>query len=380
VNAQHPDPIEEILVGAAPGATDPARRTPAWRDWRVLLGVAVTGVALAFAVRGIPLSEVVEAAKGADLWVLLGLSIPAYAGAVVFRGFRWRHLTNPITPLPRGLLVRGVVIGFMVNNLVPLRIGEVVRAWYVSRESGVSASALFGTVVLERVIDVVSVMLLAVGALSLVGAGSAEESLLSQGAVLLLPAGLVPLVALVLLRVAPEHALRVATWLSKPLPAHVSAGVQRVLRNFTHGLGALRGGSHLFWIAFHSAVIWVVFSMLPMLAGLLGFGIDLGSPVHMAVVSYLALGAVGVAVAIPSAPGFFGTYQLAFKTVLEQFGVPSATALALGLVVWFVFWLTLTAAGLVVMRTGGTKFSDLTRQAGAEAPGPSGDSASTPRR
>jgi hypothetical protein len=87
----------------------------------------------------------------------------------------------------------------------------------------------------------------------------------------------------------------------------------------------------------------------------------------MAVVSYLALGAVGVAVAIPSAPGFFGTYQLAFKTVLEQFGVPSATALALGLVVWFVFWLTLTAAGLVVMRTGGTKFSDLTRQGGSSS-------------
>ena len=123
-----PDPIEEVLVGAAPGATDPGRRVPAWRDWRVLLGVAITVVAFGFAIRGIPISDVVDAMKDAQLGVLIGLSIPAYAGAVISRGLRWRHLTNPIAPIPRGLLTRGVVIGFMVNNLVPLRIGEVVRA------------------------------------------------------------------------------------------------------------------------------------------------------------------------------------------------------------------------------------------------------------
>ncbi len=133
------------------------------------------------------------------------------------------------------------------------------------------------------------------------------------------------------------------------------------LRNFTKGLGALSGGSHLFWIAFHSAMIWLVLSVIPMLAGLLAFGIDLGPPVRMLTASYLALGAVGAAVAIPSAPGFFGTYQLAFKTVLERFGVDSATALALGLVVWFVFWLTLTLLGVIVMRLGGTRLADLMR-------------------
>ena len=156
-----------------PGASEAARRVPAWRDWRVLLGVGITVVAFGFAIRGIPLADVVDSMRDAKLWVLLGLSIPAYLGAVISRGLRWRHLTNPIAPVSRSLLCRGVVIGFMVNNLVPLRIGEVVRAWYVSRESGVSASALFGTVVLERVIDVVAVVVIALGALSFAGAGSA---------------------------------------------------------------------------------------------------------------------------------------------------------------------------------------------------------------
>ena len=365
VSQDRPDLVEEVVLGAAPGATDPARaRIPVWRDWRVAVGLAITVVAFAFAIRGIPLDEVARAMADANLVVLLGISVPAYLGAVYFRGLRWRHLTNPIAPVDRGLLARGVVIGFMVNNLVPLRIGEVVRAWYVSKESGVSASALFGTVVLERVIDVVSVVLLAFVALSFAGASSTESELLSRGAILLLPAALVPLVGLVLLRVAPEAMLRLASWFLKPFPERITALVERLLRNFIQGLGALSGGRHLFWIAFHSAMIWIVFSMLPMLAGFLAFGIDLGSTTEMIVVSYIALGAVGVAVAIPSAPGFFGTYQLAFKTVLEQFGVPSATALALGLLVWFVFWFTLTLAGLVVMRAGGTRLSDLTRGAG----------------
>ena len=109
--------------------------------------------------------------------------------------------------------------------------------------------------------------------------------------------------------------------------------------------------------------------MIPMLAGLLAFDVDLGSPVQMVVVSYIVLGAVGVAVAIPAAPGFFGTYQLAFKAVLEQFGVDSATALALGLVVWFVFWLTLSLLGLIVMRVGGTSLADL-RQPGGTGSAP----------
>jgi uncharacterized protein (TIRG00374 family) len=341
---------------------------PAWRDWRVLLGIAITVVAFGFAIEGIPLSDVVDATKVAKLPILIALSVPAYLAAVYFRALRWRHLTNPIAPLSRGLLARGVTIGFMVNNLVPLRIGEVVRAWYVAREGGVSASALFGTVVLERVIDVVAVVLLALGALSFAGAGSAESSLLSRGAILLLPAGLVPLVGLILIRVAPDAVISIASFCLRPFPERISQMALRLLRNFHDGLGALSGGSHLFWIAFHSAMIWIVFSMIPMLAGLLSFGIDLGSLTQMVIVSYIALGAVGVAVAIPSAPGFFGTYQLAFKTVLEQFGVASATALALGLVVWFVFWVTLTLAGLVVMRTGGTRFADLTR--GAEVRDP----------
>jgi uncharacterized protein (TIRG00374 family) len=351
--------MSEMEAGAA--ASQSPARAPAWRDWRVLLGIAITVVAFYYAIRGIPISAVVDAMKDANMLVLFGLSIPAYLCAVYIRGLRWRHLTNPLAPMPRGLLARGVAIGFMVNNLVPLRIGEVVRAWYVAREGGTSSSAVFGTVVLERVIDVCAVLAIAIGALSFVGAGSSESSLLSEGAILLLPAALVPLAGLFLLRLAPEWIIRVTLWFLRPFPEKIGVWVEILMRNFAQGLGALSGGSHLFWIFFHSVTIWVLLSVIPVLAALLAFDVDLGSNLRLLMVSYIVLGAVGVAVAIPSAPGFFGTYQLAFKAVLERFGVDSPTALALGLVTWFVFWLTLTVLGFVVMRIGGTSLSDLVR-------------------
>jgi uncharacterized protein (TIRG00374 family) len=276
---------------------------------------------------------------------------------VYFRARRWRHLTDPIQPIETGPLFRAVSIGFMANNLFPLRMGEVVRSWYLGRETGMSVAAVFGTVILERVIDIVMVVLLAFGALAVFG--SAGDSELRKGALLLLPVALAPLAVLVALRVAPEQVLRLAAVLLRPLPARFGETIGQLLERFTAGLGALRGGSHLVWIVIHSLVIWLVASTLPLIAGFLALRIDFGSFSEMLGAAWITLAAIGVAVALPSAPGFFGAYHLACKLALMRFGVPEATAVALGTIFHAVFWVTLTALGLLVLRLRRTSFSDL---------------------
>ena len=168
------------------------------------------------------------------------------------------------------------------------------------------------------------------------------------------------------MKLAPEWVLGVVRWLSKPLPSRLADRLDSVIREFINGLGALSGGLHLFWIALHSALIWMVFSTIPFLIALVAFGVEMGSLWDLTVVSWALLATVGVAVSIPSAPGFFGTYQLAFKALLVEFGVDPALALAMGLLVWFIFWSSLTVLGLVVLRTRGTSFDELTRQAGKD--------------
>ena len=75
---------------------------------------------------------------------------------------------------------------------------------------------------------------------------------------------------------------------------------------------------------------------------------------------------LGVAVAIPSAPGFVGPYQLAFVEVLERFGVDGATALAMGALVWFVFWISFVGNGVAVLRFGGISLAEITRAPGKD--------------
>jgi uncharacterized protein (TIRG00374 family) len=314
------------------------------------------------ALRDVDLRAVVAEFRRANLPLLLGLSVPSYVLVVYLRALRWRHLTDPIQSIGPGPLFRAVAVGFMANNVFPLRMGEFVRSWYLGRETGASPAAVFGTVILERVVDTVMVILLALSVLLLRGGG--DDGTWRQGVVLLLPVALAPVAGLLWLRAAPDQVLGLASMLLRPFPARFSESAGAQLESFAGGLGALSGGSHLFWIAFHTLLIWLVASTLPMFAGFLAMGIDLGSPWHTLVASWMTLAAVGIAVALPSAPGFFGLYHSACRLVLERFGIAPEMAVALGTLLHAVFWVTLTGLGLFVLRRAHTSLDEIDEAAG----------------
>ena len=314
-----------------------------------------------FVIRDVDFSLVVAAIREANWMLLVGISVPTYLVLVQLRAMRWRHLTDPVQPIGIRPLFRATAVGFMANNIFPLRVGEVIRPWFLSREVGAPSAALFGTVILERVIDTIMVIALAALAIALRGAG--EGGLLGQVAIGLIPVALAPLVGLVALRVAPDLVIGLARWFLRPFPARFGNYVIDVLGRFGDGLGALKGGAHLFWIGFHSIVIWFVASPLPMLAGFWALGIDFGSPFETLVAAWITLAAVGMAVAIPSAPGFFGTYHAACKLALEPLGVAPEVAVALGTLLHGVFWVTLTLLGFAVLRSRHTSWGELERAA-----------------
>ncbi len=308
-------------------------------------------------VRDVDFALVGRTIANANWVVLVGLSVPSYLAVVFIRALRWRHLTDPIQSIETAPLFRATAIGFMANNIFPLRMGEVIRSLYLSREVGAPRAAVFGTVVLERVID--TVMVIGLAALVLSFHSGSGNGLLAYGAILLIPIALAPLVGLVCLRVAPDRIISIVGWLLRPFPVRLADYVTDVLGRFADGLGALTGGVHLFWIGFHSIVVWLVFSTIPMLAGFWAVGIDMGSPFETLVAAWITLAAVGMAVAIPSAPGFFGTYHAACKLALEPFGVAPETAVALGTLLHAMFWVTLTLLGLLVLRSRSTSLGDL---------------------
>jgi glycosyltransferase 2 family protein len=328
-------------------------------DPRVLVSFAVTGAALWFALRDLNFGEVWGAIRKASLLPLLGLSVPAHLLNIWLRGLRWRHLTERVAEIPRATLVRGQAVGFMANNVFPLRIGEVLRAWYVARESGASGAAILGTVIVERVID--AIVVLGLAALVL-GFGGAKAAGLETRTVLfpLLAIALAPLGFVVLLRLFPKQVIQLGerVW-SRVLPEAASEKLGSGLAHLAEGLRGLRGGAPLAWVAFYSLILWLVIAVIPFAATLASLHADLGSHGRTLLASYAILMWVGAAVAIPSAPGFFGPYHAACWVALAPFGVPKELAIALGTLAHGVFWLTTTAAGLVVIRTRRTPLPDL---------------------
>jgi uncharacterized protein (TIRG00374 family) len=307
--------------------------------------------------RDVPFVEMARVIARVNWVLLLALSIPGYVLVIYLRALRWGHLTAPIRNFAIGPLFRATAVGFMANNIFPLRMGEVIRAWYLSREGGGSRTAIFGTVILERVIDTVMVIGMAFGVLALIGAG--HEGLIASSAVVLLPVAIAPSLVIVLLEVAPEPCIAFATRLTRPFSKRLTEFLEYALRRFSEGLGALRSGHHLLRVALYTVAIWLVASTIPLLAAFAAVGVDLGSPYETLAAAWITQAAIGMAVALPSAPGFFGLYHIACKVALESFGIPPETAVALGTLIHAVFWLTLTGLGLAVLRLRRTSLGEI---------------------
>jgi uncharacterized protein (TIRG00374 family) len=343
-------------------------RRSRWRDPRVWIGIAITALTLWLALRGIDPKALARDLARANLPLVFGLSVPAYVLSVWLRAVRWRYLTDAIAPLPTAPLFRATAVGFLANNVFPLRMGELVRAWALARDQRLDVAPIVGTIVLERVLDGIVVVGMALVIFGVRGSRSGDT--LAVG-VPLLAGALLPLGAVVLMRFAPERAAALAGFVSRRLlPGRVGASLEELVRRMAEGLGSIQGGRHLWWVGLHSILIWAVLGVVPFLAGFAALGIDLGSPGRALAASYVVLTAVGIAVALPSAPGFFGPYHLAAREALARFGVGQAQALALGTLSHAVFWLTTSALGLLVLRSRATRLEDLAEAADSEQAAP----------
>ena len=331
------------------------------RSWRLWLGLSVTALALWFAFRDVSWVALGQELARANWWLLLGLSLPAYVWSVQLRAARWRVLARGVADVPASSAFRATAIGFLVNNVLPLRIGELVRVWWLARETRTSVPALLGTVIVERVIDLV--FLLGLAALVI-------GNQVGQG--VLLSAAAVPLAATLALRLWPAPLLRgVRRAAGLVLSAPRAERVTGIAASVARGVSALRGGADFARMAGLTALLWGVAAVLPFWAALLALGIDLGGLVASLRGAFLILVYVAAAVALPAAPGFFGPYHAACRYALTPLGVPKELALALGTLAHAVFWIGTSGIGLACLRGGTQRLQEAVQRAEAEPdPGP----------
>lgn len=305
---------------------------------RLAAGVALGAFFLWLALRNVHFSEMADTLRRVSLpaFVLFCLMHVCSLG---LRAMRWRILVRPLAEVPVARMLPPLAIGFMVNFLLPGRAGEFVRAWLFSRREKVSTSAVFATVVVERLFDGLAIICLLAPAPFLLGAGDPVLLARIRWAALLLPVVYVAiLTALILLS---HHREALAAFLSRhpavrrrPLLARVVHLVER----FCEGLGVLRSWRAVAGTVLFSLLIWGWGSLANALM-MRAIGLDLPgyAPIFLIVLQ-------GFGVLIPT-PGFVGPFQYAHVVALGVYGVPEAVAISLALLIHAGLFIAVLAPG-----------------------------------
>jgi glycosyltransferase 2 family protein len=296
------------------------------RNWKAIVGIAISAFLIWWVLRGVELSAVWGEVRRAHWGLLLAAVAVATSGFLV-RALRWKLLLQPVAPGTRlGTRFAAVSIGFAANNLLPARVGEFARAWAISRMEPVRVGGALGSLVAERFLDAVAVFgLLAIALLHPDFPSDATVAGRSIGALVgtfLAFIGVV-LGGIVLLILIPRQFLRVIGTLGRFLPDRAARLLLDGLRSFIEGLAALHDPRLLAGALAWSFGFWA-WNAVSFWLGMHAFGIDQGYSTALFVQGIIAVG-----VAVPSAPGFFGTFHAAAVVgLVEVYGVGENATLA----------------------------------------------------
>jgi glycosyltransferase 2 family protein len=318
---------------------------------RAALVLLVTVGLLAYFLRDVNLGEVWEKTREADPR-LLAMAVAITLMTYVLRAFRWRYLLAPIGPTRFSTAFQTTVIGFAASFLLPARAGEVLRPYLLARREGLDPTACFATIILERLLDLVTVLLLfgvfvlLVDPASLAG-DPAIYARVKTGGLLAAAASVAGFVVFYFLAGHPEMLGAWALRIERVLPARLARIVAKLVESFAQGLAVMRQPAHLIgslalsfplWLSI-ALGIWVTSRAFHMTFGYLG--------------SFLVMTLLVVGVAVPT-PGQVGGFHTAYKiAVTTFFGVTQTAAVGGAIVLHAVSFVPVTLLGLVFMAREG---------------------------
>jgi uncharacterized protein (TIRG00374 family) len=309
------------------------------KSWRVALGLLISAAFLAFAFRGQDYGRIREALKHANYWFMVP-AICFYVVGVGVRACRWKFLLRPIVDVPTGEIVPINAVGFMANNVLPLRTGELVRAYIVSQRFGVRKTAALATIAVERVFDGLTML----GYILTAGTVVGLTSQLRHIAILAFILFAAVLIGLFILTLGGNFRDRLLQLVLGPLPTPLADRVERMAESMLSGLAVLRsktdlgivaGLSVIAWLFEASTYWWVSRAVGPQLTRVLGVPQIL-----------LTTGIANLATLIPSGPGYVGTFENGVGLVVSNaLGVAKTTALSYAIVLHALLFFPVTLWG-----------------------------------
>jgi uncharacterized protein (TIRG00374 family) len=314
-------------------------------NWRVVLSTGVSILVIWLIFKDVNLKDLwTILLRGQYLWLLPGIVVMGVA--LWLRAMRWRVLLDKKLPMIRAYHILNA--GNFLNNVLPLRLGEVSKAYLASRNSSITAMQALSTVFIERILDVLTMFLFLIAVLPLVPsqgliirAGQTAAGIAVAGIVILLTAA-----------AFRERSVRVGRVLTRWLPSPIQSGLLRWTDEFLQGVSAASGWRLVIAVGW-SLLIWLTWALISWV-GMLIFIKD-STPVQA--VFLMCSQALGLS--IPSAPSGAGIYEGATIAGLAIFGVSKEIALAIGLTGHIFSFVYTAITGIIGLDREGEKFSHI---------------------
>ena len=306
--------------------------------------------------RGAHLDQVWGEIKQADGWWVT-LSIVTTVGNMVVRAVRWQYLLAPIGRARFRPAFRTTMIGFAASTLLPARAGEIIRPYLLARQEGLSGTATFATVVVERLLDGVTVLLLLAVYVLFFSQKLAMESTLYRAVragSLAVGAGTAILLGLMFFAAKDPAALgRWAFKLEHLLPGRLTHMLAELVQRFAEGLAVVRSPARLMMALVLSLPLWLCIT-LGIWATTMAFRIDMNFTG-----SFLLLSMLVVGVAVPT-PGGIGAFEAAARVGLTSFfAVPNDRAVGAALMLHATSVLPTLALGFLFLIQDGLDFGSM---------------------
>lgn len=349
--------------------------------WLSLLASA--GLLAAFAFFFLPKDDIGDVLSSADLIYVLP-SLIFYFLAVWARSYRWGYILRPIIGRPRRSLYPVVVVGYMANNILPIRLGEIVRSYYASMREPISPAAAFGTVAVERASDVVALLFFMAAVWVVLPTSGLVDELAESvpgGVPVLVSLSVLPFIGvvgamLVVSLVSEATILRFTARLLSPAPEKIRLRVLGLSEHLIEGITVLRSPSALLYVLLLSLPVWLLETVM---AFVIAFGFDISdsfdSNFEFFAAILLFMSVANLAGVVPSVSGGIGPFEFFGAAVLVAMGVMDAEAGAYVLTVHVALLVPVSILGFIVLIMDGTSLRSLFK--GARAAPADGDGAAT---
>lgn len=295
-------------------------------NWKLWLGLLVGALFLYLAFRDVDFGQMWISLKEAHYWYLIPAILILFFSHFL-RAIRWRYLLDPIRRLDTSSLFSSLIIGYGANTITPAHLGEFLRAYVLSRKREISMGSVFATIVMERIIDVFSLVVLMFLAVLI---HPFPEWVVKSGYIMF-SATLALFFFLILLKRSSLQSDTLFRIILKPIPGRMKPKVKGSIERFLLGILPLKRWDDYIKVSILSVCIWACYGFVFYICF---YVFDFVGIFHLPWYAGLILLVITtISVVVPSSPGYVGPYHYLCQVSLAMFSVPESPAISYAVVV-----------------------------------------------